>query len=313
MTNLDKVQIRDAFFRAGRFFWGTKKYVILSVDFGAISTDELKVEFPNLFINCGISEQNVISVAAGLSKSNFIPIVYSIATFITSRSFEQVKLDLGVMNLPAILIGVGSGYSYSYDGPTHHATEDIALMRLVPNMQIISISNPYQAALLGKNLDQIKKLTYVRMDRESVLHPKIDELNWNDFYVRGYLVHSLRTDILIITTGNTLSTAMSFLKTTSYICGLLEITCISEEHKKYLAEYMVGVKKIIIIEEQQMTGGLGSYIQDIQTEFNLSCEIKKMGIMKDKLKQYGNREAIRTRVGIDFSSLDKCVRSFLGE
>ena len=131
-----------------------------------IALDNFREKIPNQYINLGVSEQNIIGVAAGLTKEGFNCFVYSIASFIINRAIEQIKIDLCNMKLPVKIFGVGSGYSYAVDGPTHHATEDIGLLNLMPNMQIFSPSDSLSVETIVKSLIKTNSPAYVRLDRE---------------------------------------------------------------------------------------------------------------------------------------------------
>ena len=106
----------------------------MSGDIGFRIFDDFIDLFPNRFINCGIAEQNMISVAAGLSSEGKIPIVYTIIPFLLMRAYEQIRVDVGINNQNVILVGVGGGLAYDKLGSTHHACEDLALARTIPNL-----------------------------------------------------------------------------------------------------------------------------------------------------------------------------------
>ena len=104
-----------------------KRLCILSGDIGNRLFDKFKQQNNNRFINCGIAEANMVGVAAGISKFGFLPFVYTITPFITTRCLEQVKIDVAYHDLPVTIVGTGSGLSYSDLGPTHHSFEDISI------------------------------------------------------------------------------------------------------------------------------------------------------------------------------------------
>jgi transketolase len=110
--------------------------IFLTGDLGFMALEPLQVAMANRFINAGVAEQNMISVAAALSRQRFDVWVYSIAPFVYARPFEQVRNDIGFHNLPVKLIGNGGGYAYGVMGPTHHAIDDYGSMLLVPNMTV---------------------------------------------------------------------------------------------------------------------------------------------------------------------------------
>ena len=133
------MDMRDEFFEyLSGHMQNDKNIIILSNDYGSPKLDIIKNKFPDRFINCGITEQNIISVSAGLASRGMKPIIYSISTFITLRSFEQLKLDISVMELPILILSVGAGYAYSMDGPTHHAIDDISILNTLNNCEIYS-------------------------------------------------------------------------------------------------------------------------------------------------------------------------------
>jgi len=138
-----------------------KRIIVVSADCGAPSLDRWREELPCQFINVGIAEQNMVALAAGLAIAGKRPYCYAIAPFATLRCYEFLRVDVSLMNLPVVVVGVGAGLSYNEAGPTHHATEDIACMRALPNMKIASVSNNDQ-------IDEVLETEgpmYVRLDR----------------------------------------------------------------------------------------------------------------------------------------------------
>ena len=115
-----------------------KRIVLLSGDIGNRLFDEFKSKYPKRFYNCGVAEQNMTGLAAGLSLSGFLPITYTIAPFCTTRCLEQIRTDLAYHFLPSIIVSVGAGLAYAGLGPTHHALEDIAFLRSIPNISNMS-------------------------------------------------------------------------------------------------------------------------------------------------------------------------------
>ena len=112
--------------------------MLLSGDIGNRLFDKLRAQSPSQFLNCGVAEQNMMGVAAGMGLSGLRPIVYTIAPFTTSRCLEQIKVDVAYHRAPVIIIGTGSGLSYASLGPTHHSLEDFAILRAIPNLQILA-------------------------------------------------------------------------------------------------------------------------------------------------------------------------------
>jgi len=125
-----------------------KKIVLLSGDIGNRLFDNFRKLNKNRFYNCGIAEACMTGIASGIASSGLLPITYTITPFNTMRCLEQIKLDICYPNLPVIIVGTGSGLSYASLGSTHHSLEDIAILRSIPNMNILCPSDPTEVKKL---------------------------------------------------------------------------------------------------------------------------------------------------------------------
>ena len=176
---------------------------VLTPDLGFSVLEEFSQEFPDRFLNVGIAEQNAISVAAGLALSGMVVYVYSIIPFITMRAFEQVRVDLAYMNTNVRLVGVGAGLSYGPAGATHHAIEDIAVMRALPNMTVCCPGDPLEVKAIVEESVIYPGPMYIRLAKngEPIIHDK-------DVNIRiGQAVEVKRGhDVSIVTTSNMLET-----------------------------------------------------------------------------------------------------------
>src|SRR3989344_1399448 len=141
------------------------RVIFITGDLGHDSINEFRKNLPNQYINAGIAEQNIIGIAAGLALSGHRVFVYSIAPFITMRCYEQIKVDICYQNIDVTVIGVGAGYAYSTCGGTHHAIEDIAVMRALPNMHIYSPSNSLEARLITEYILTQSHPAYLRIGK----------------------------------------------------------------------------------------------------------------------------------------------------
>ena len=129
------IDIRDAFFnQLYEIAAQDRNVVLLTADMGAMAIDRFRRELPDQFINVGVAEQNMVSVAAGMALCKKKVFIYAIAPFVTMRCYEQIKVDISGMCLPVTIVGAGPGIAYDFDGPTHHAVQDMAIMRALPNM-----------------------------------------------------------------------------------------------------------------------------------------------------------------------------------
>ena len=164
-----KKRMRDSFLQAMKERMAAARDVFfLTADFGSPVLDGVRKDFPDRFVNVGISEQNLVNVATGLALEGFRVVAYAIAPFITMRCLEQIRINLAILSqirpLNVTLVGVGAGYSYEVSGPTHQALEDIAVMRALPNVGVWSPADAATAAAMAHPaLDGIG-VRYLRLD-----------------------------------------------------------------------------------------------------------------------------------------------------
>ena len=148
------------------------RVVLLMGDIGNRMFNQFQAKFPNRFFNAGIAEANMITMAAGMAAEGLRPYCYTIAPFVTSRAYEQIKLDLGYHHLPVVLIGTGAGLSYASLGATHHSLEDVGIMRTVPGIQILSPGDSLELeALLDMSLS-FSNPSYIRIGKKESSYPR---------------------------------------------------------------------------------------------------------------------------------------------
>jgi len=175
-------------------------YIILSLDFGSPALERFIRTKDRRFINVGICEQNAVTVAAGLWDSGVYPIVYSISSFLYSRAFEQIKLLFALQRRRALFVGVGSGYGYAYDGPTHHALDEVSVLGPLPGLSLYKPSNEtHLTHTLSQTLEK-QEFSYYRLDRGTSDFSlfQIDDISVSSFRYFEVL-HS--TPVAIISNG----------------------------------------------------------------------------------------------------------------
>ncbi len=146
---------------------------LLTGDIGFNALEAFADKFPKRFINCGIAEQNMMGVAAGLALSGKKVYVYSIIPFVTVRCLEQIKNDVCFQNLDVKIVGYATGFSYGAQGTTHHAIEDVGVMRALPNMTVLSPADPSEERELILQSYKTKSPAYIRLDKggERIIYP----------------------------------------------------------------------------------------------------------------------------------------------
>lgn len=155
--------MRKAFVKAMLHYADDPGVVFLTGDLGFMALEPLRDAMGERFLNCGIAEQNMISVAAGLARTGFSPWAYSIAPFIYARPFEQVRNDVCFNGLPVRLVGNGGGFAYGVQGPTHHALEDCAAMGILPGMQVFAPAFDTELEPIVRQLRHADYPAYLRL------------------------------------------------------------------------------------------------------------------------------------------------------
>lgn len=283
-----------------------KKIILISNDQGAIALDNYRRKIPDQFINAGISEQNIIGVAAGMQKEGFNCFIYSIASFIINRTIEQIKIDLCNMKIPVKIFGVGCGYSYAVDGPTHHATEDIGLLNLMPGLEIYSPSDSITVQNIVRASIKSKHPCYVRMDRE-LCEPiyKNKKINLSS----GFEEIKKGDGYCIVATGKITSKALSAAKELSVFknVGVIDLFKLKPLNRNLLKKLQT-YKMIFVLEEHNEIGGIGSMLSDLIMEKNLQIKLKKIAIKENTLFGYGSRDLLQKKNRIDIKSIVKIIK-----
>ena len=281
--------------------------IVVSADMGAPALDKFREGLSGQFINTGIAEQNAILISAGMALGGKKVFAYAIAPFITLRCYEQIRLELGAMNIPVTLVGVGAGFGYDDSGPTHHTIEDLSIMRILPNMTVNNITDSVMASAFAEMSCKMTSPNYIRLDREVL--PNIYK-EGSDFSL-GLAVLRQSNDICIVTTGNMVHRALEVsneLRNQSVEVGVIDLYRLPINEKLFL-EAVDGVKRIITLEEHTIPGGMGSTVAEVLTDNNKFIPLKRLGLdcRKGYYYKYGGRKNIQSLYGLDKESLVKKV------
>lgn len=303
------IDIRDAFFDTLYDIAQKDRHVVfLTADMGAWSLNRFKEDMPGQFINVGIAEQNMVSVAAGLALGGKKVFIYSIVPFVTERCFEQIKIDICTMELPVTIIGTGPGLTYAPDGPTHHAIEDVSVMRALPGMTIFSPCDQYAAAAAADLAYACDDPVYVRIDKgkQSIRYNK------NTDFAQGATSLLAGADILLISTGIMTHRAMELadkLKEHGIQLGVIDLFRIKPLSEDLLEAEIRKYKSIVTLEEHTLIGGIGSAISELMHDKGIILPLKRVGIPDQYCHKYGGREWMQKYLGI--GSLDEIEKIFI--
>jgi transketolase len=284
-----------------------KDIMLLTGDLGFSVFEEFRDKFPKQFMNVGVAESNMMGLATGLAMSGKIVFVYSIATFSTLTAFESIRNDIALHNLPVIVVGSGAGISYADAGASHHAVEDIALLRTIPNMNILAPADPVETAWATKIVIDLGKPAYLRLGKrgEPVLYPKKPNLKFGKASI-------LKTgkDYAIISTGNIVNNAIlaSRLLEGKKLNGtVVSMHTLKPFDDKTIRTICNKVRNIFTLEEHSEIGGLGSIVSDIIVKEGLMNKLTKIALPNIFIREVGTQEFLRDKYNLSPEKIAKTI------
>ena len=280
--------------------------VLCSDSRGSASLTPFAEQYPEQFIEVGIAEQDLVGISAGLAKCGKKVFAASPACFLTTRSYEQCKVDVAYSNVNVTLIGISGGISYGTLGMSHHSAQDIAAMAAIPNMRVYLPSDRYQTVKLVQSLLKDQKPAYIRVGR----NPVEDIYTEEDcpFQLDQAVVLEEGNQALIIACGEMVRPAyeaVNSLREKGISVGLLDMYCVKPIDEKAILRAASGVKGIVTVEEHSPYGGLGSMVAQIigkhcpKKVVNLSLPDEPVisGTSKEVFDYYGlNAEGIEAQI-----------------
>lgn len=282
-----------------------EQLVLLYSDSGNRLFNPLKEVIPDKVVNVGIAEANMISVASGIAQNGFIPLTYAITPFTSARNFEQIKVDVAYPNLPIIIVGTGSGLAYANLGPTHHSFEDIALMRALPNMQIVCPSDSQELKALLPQVIESGKPTYFRIGKKR--EPDLIDDTFHTVLGEPTVV-TRGEQLVIVATGPILSVALeieSKLRESGISCEVVSMHTIKPLNVDFLTNLTNRHKKIVTLEEHSVIGGLGSALLEFFCDNEFSVSIKRFGIKDEFLDKCESQQNALDKLGLNANSIIK--------
>ena len=238
--------------------------VLCSDSRGSASLTEFANAFPKQFVETGIAEQDLVGIAAGLAKCGKKAFAASPACFLSTRSYEQAKIDVAYSNTNVKLIGISGGISYGALGMSHHSAQDIAAMASVPNMRVYLPSDRFQTEKLIKALLRDQKPAYIRVGRNAV------EDVYSETYIPFEMDRATRlcngTDLAIIACGEMVKPALDaalLLADKGIHASVLDMYCVKPLDEKAIIAAAQKAKAVITVEEHAPFGGLGSMVSQV--------------------------------------------------
>lgn len=281
-------------------------------DLGYSVLEPFAEEFPDRFVNAGVAEQNMTGLAAGLALSGKTVFTYSIANFPVMRCFEQIRNDVCYHNLNVKVVAVGGGLAYGTQGYTHHGVEDLAIMRVLPNMTVIAPGDPIETRFAVQSLAQQKGPGYLRLGKAS--EPVVHQTE--PVFEIGKAIRLLEgKDVALISTGGMLETTMTTANELQK--AGVDVTVLSMHTVQPLDENAVKnaakeCRAIITIEEHAV-GGLGSAVGELLAQLDYNPRFRMMRLNREPVKHAGSQNFLRTTHGLDVNGIIKMVASVLAK
>jgi transketolase len=286
---------------------------VVVADYGRrLFLDRLRKDHPEDYVQVGIAEQNQVSVAAALALEGFCAFVPSYAAFITGRAFDQVRICMGSMKAPVILIGLSAGYDSGTLGATHMATEDAALMRTVPGVLVLSPADNAELVVMLRQLAAHPQPAYIRItgaSEQSCLHVK-------GLPQKAMRPETLRSghDVTIFATGKICKEALhaaDILQTEAISASLTEVPCLNPFDAEAARKATAKARLIVSVEEHSVRGGLGSALREALSTAPSAPPLLTLGTPLVP-PSADTRPALLHHVALDAQGIAASIEAFLG-
>ena len=276
---------------------------LLVGDLGFHVVEPFAQAFPERFINVGICEQNMAGIAGGLAVNGWIVYCYSIGNFPTLRCIEQIRNDIVYYKSNVRIVSVGAGYAYGSQGVSHQATEEIGMLRTLPDMVVCSPSDPVETRMLVKLSADYQGPMYIRLGKagEKVFHQE----TIRDYQIGDLLpVKADHQDTVVLTSGSILSRVMESISEKSLPYDVYTIPVVKPLNRKQLCQLAEQYGQLIVVEENQLSGGIGSAVIEVlsdafgQGDLNRYPRVKRVAIKDEFLTVTGSQRYLQEKAGL---------------
>lgn len=279
---------------------------LLVGDLGFSVVEPFSELFPDRYLNIGIAEQNMAGIAAGLAMEGYCVFIYSIGNFPTLRCMEQIRYDICYHNLNVKIVAVGGGFAYGPLGPSHHATEEIGMLRTIPNLTVCAPGDPVEAKAVTTLATKTDGPFYIRIGKagEPIVHKGKSVMNLS---MGEILTVSNGGETAVFSTGAMLSYVVDFVNQNDISASIFSFPFIKPIDRVSLAGIFNSYKKIITIEEHQAQGGFGSAILELLndlTEVKLIIKqpsVRRIAIPDKFYSVAGSQNYLRNLAGLELS------------
>ena len=279
------------------------RILLLTGDLGYMAMEPFRERFPGRFINVGVAEQNLIGLATGLAEAGFRPYAYSIATFAALRPFEFIRNGPVLHRLPVRVVGMGMGFEYGHAGPTHHALEDIAVLRTLPALTIVAPADSAQAATAIRATASREGPVYYSLGKDERLTvPGLD----GRFTLGRLQVVQEGADLVILSMGSVsveATAAAGMLAAQGVRATVAIVSSFNPDPAEDVATLLARFRSAITVEAQTVSGGLASFTSSVIATHGLSCRLKVLGVTSSPDGTSGSQQERWRKHGLDRASI----------
>jgi transketolase len=296
----------DAVYEAAR---RDRDVFFLAADLGAAALDRFRAELPGQFLHTGISEQHMIDLAAGLALSGKKVFCYAMASFITARCYEQVKCALAAMRLPVTLIAVGVGCGYDDAGPTHYTLEDIACLRALAGVEILSPADAEATARVARCAVERPAFRVLRLERPALA--PVYEGRFAAAFATGLAEVAPGEDVCLVASGYMLHRALAareLLEREGITPGVVDLFRVKPLDGPALARVLGRYRAVVTVEEQFLPGGFGAAVLEACADEGLLLPVRRMGLPERYPFENGGREHLLAQAGLGVDDVAAAVR-----
>jgi transketolase len=284
---------------------------LLTGDLGYSVLEPFATQYPDRFVNMGVAEQNMAGVAAGLAMTGKVVFVYSIANFPVMRCLEQIRNDVCYHNLDVKIVAVGCGLAYGSHGYTHHGVEDIAIMRVLPNMTVVAPADPVETRLATRAIVKRPGPAYLRLGKanEPIMHVAVP-----DFEIGKAIEVCSGSDLTLVSTGSVLGLALEAqrrLCSEGWSVQVLSMPTVAPLDISAVLDAARRTSRIITIEEHG-PGGLGTVVAEVLAEAGYGIRFHALRLPPGAIKEAGSQSTLLKARGLSGHGVAQCARRMLG-
>lgn len=293
------------------FYHDKYKIKVLTSDmaYGA-GLSRFKQKYPDDFYDVGIAEQNLIGITAGLASEGYKCVATAQSCFLSMRSFEPIRQYFGYMQIPAILIGINSGFALTYFGNSHYALEDLSLMRTIPNLTVLSPADAGEAVKAFEAALELNNPVYIRLSG-TLNNPIVYKEDFGYDYRKANVVCDKGEDVVLLATGTMMAQSTKVaeaLAEEGINAKVVDVHCLNPIDENTIVSAITNTPLVVTVEEHFITGGLGTVVSETMVKYGINKRLLKIGV-ENRFSEVGDYNYLLDVNGL---SVEKIVAAIKG-